>query len=268
VLAAAARLLGQRAASLHLPDSQARVLGPDVVLTGPAADQAQLHALAVAGVLNFRQVLLYQPHGGRAPAAARAPAYGDPSLVTQHTLALFRKLACMPGNTGTWEGQVGYTAAEDYDNPGRQIVSCDSSGNKYALDVAKVPGTQIGTAVTAPWATSDQWAVLLTLKSAGAAAFTNLTSELAARYLPGARAGNQDDYWLNTIAVVLDGNVITAPEVEGAIPGGMPLITGKFTRAQAEELAADLQSGALPADFRVSAISTSAASASNPAAAG
>jgi hypothetical protein len=38
VLAAAARLLGQRAALLHLPDTQARVSGPDVVLTGPAAD--------------------------------------------------------------------------------------------------------------------------------------------------------------------------------------------------------------------------------------
>jgi len=229
---------------------------------------AQLQALAVAGVLNLRQVLLYQPYGGRAPAAARAMTYGDVSLVTQHTFALFRKLACTPGNTSTWTGQVGYTSAHDYDNPGTQVVACDRSGNKYALDVAKVPGTQIGTAVTARWATSNQWAVLLTLKSAGAAAFTNLTSELAARYLPGARAGNQDDYWLNTIAVVLDGNVITAEETEGAIPGGMPLITGNFTRAQAEELAAQLQNGALSADFRVSAVSTSAASASSQAAAG
>ncbi len=41
-LALAALLLGQRAAHLHLPGTQAQVSGPDVVLTGPAADQTQL----------------------------------------------------------------------------------------------------------------------------------------------------------------------------------------------------------------------------------
>lgn len=265
VLAAAAQLLRQRAAQLHLPDTQAQVSGPDVVLTGPAADQAQLQALAMAGVLNFRQVLLYQPYGGTAPAAT---TYGDVHLVSQHTLSLFRKLVCRPGNTSTWEGQVGYTAAEDYDNPDTQVVSCDSSGNKYALDVAKVPGTQISRVGAALSTTSDQWGVTLTLKSAGATAFTNLTTEQATRYLAGAQAGNQDDFWLDTIAVVLDGNVIAAPETASPIPGGVVQIVGNFTRPQAEELAAQLQSGPLPVDFRASAISTSAPSASSQAAVG
>jgi preprotein translocase subunit SecD len=251
VLAAAARLLGQRAAYLHLPDTQAQVSGPDVVLTGPVADETQLKAIATAGVLNFRQVLLYQPYSGT--------TYGDASLVNRHTLALFRKLACTPGNTSTWKDQVGYTAAGDYDNPDTQIISCDSNGNKYALDVAKVPGTQIGTAVAALSTTSNQWEVTLRLKSAGAAAFTHLTSELVAKYLSGAGAGNQDDFWLDSIAVVLDGNVITAPHTEGPIPGGIAQIAGNFTRAQAEELAAELQSGPVPVDFRVSAIRTVAA---------
>ena len=260
VLAAAAQLLRQRAGYLHLPDTQAQVSGPDVVLTGPAADQAQLKTLAMPGALNFRQVLLYQPY--------RGAIYGDVRLVNQNTLALFHELACTPNNTSTWKDQVGYTTANEYDNPSTQIVACDRSGNKYALDVAKVPGTQIGKAVAELSTTSNQWEVLLTLKSAGATAFTNLTSELAARYLAGAGAGNQDAYWLDAIAVVLDGNVITAPETEGAIPGGNAQITGDFTRVQAEELAAQLQSGALPADFRVSAISTSAPPPSGEAAAG
>jgi preprotein translocase subunit SecD len=264
VLAAAARLLGQRAALLRLPDTQARVLGPDVVLSGPAADQAQLQALAVAGVLNFRHVLLYQPYRGPASAAA---AYGDARLANQHTLALFRKLACTPGNTSTWTDQVGYASAGDYDNPDTQIVSCDSSGNKYALDVAKVQGSQIGSAVAELSTTGNRWEVLLTLNSAGATAFANLTSVLASKYLPSATT-DQNDYWLDTIAVVVDGNVITAPESEGATPDGNAQITGYFTRAQAEELAADLQSGALPAGFRVSAISTVTPSAPSQAAAG
>jgi preprotein translocase subunit SecD len=261
VLARAAQLLRQRAVHLHLPDTRAQVLGPDVVLTGPAADQAQLKAIAIAGVLNFRQVLLYQPYSGT------ATTYGNVSLVNQHTLALFRKLACTPGNTSTWKGQVGYATAGDYDNPDTQIVSCDSSGNKYALDVAKVPGTQIGNAAAGPSATTSQWAVTLRLKSAGAAAFAALTSQQYAKYY-AAGGGNPatSAYWLDTIAVVLDGNVIAAPETAGPIPGGIAQIVGNFTRTQAEELAADLQSGALPVGFRISAISTLTPSASSQAA--
>ena len=228
--------------------AQVQTQGNDIInVSVPGKTTQQTETLvSETALLNFRQVLLYQPPGGTAPAAARATSYGDVSLVNQHTLRLFRKLACTPGNTSTWKGQVGYASADDYDNP----------------------STQIGKAVAELSTTSNQWEVLLTLKSAGATAFTNLTSELAARYLAGAGAGNQDAYWLDAIAVVLDGNVITAPETEGAIPGGNAQITGNFTRVQAEELAAQLQSGALPADFRVSAISTSASSASSQAAAG
>ena len=260
VLAAAARLLGQRAAYLHLPSTRAQVSGPDVVLTGPAADAAQLKSLAVAGVLDFRQVLLYQPY--------RGTTYGNVRLVNQHTLALFRKLVCTPDNASTWKDQVGYTTAEVYDNPGTQVVSCDGSGSKYALDVAKVQGTQISEATAGLSTTSNQWEVTLRLNSAGASAFGALTLHQYNTYYRAAQAGNQDDYWLDAIAVVLDGNVVTAPQIQSAIPGGNAQITGNFTRAQAEELAAQLQSGALPADFRVSAVSTLAPSASGQAAAG
>ena len=261
VLAAAARLLGQRAAYLHLPSTQAQVRGPDVVLTGPAADATQLKTLAAAGVLSFRQVLLYQPY--------RGTTYGDVRLVNQNTLALFRKLVCTPDNTSTWKNQVGYATADEYDNPGTQIVSCDRSGNKYALDVAKVQGTQISDATAELSTTSNQWEVTLRLNSAGASAFGALTLHQYNTYYRAAQAGNQDDYWLDTIAVVLDGNVVTAPQIQsGPIPGGNAQITGNFTRAQAEELAAQLHSGALPADFRVSAVSTLAPSASSQAAAG
>ena len=157
---------------------------------------------------------------------------------------------------------------DEYDNPSMQIVSCDRSGNKYALDVAKVQGTQISDATAELSTTSNQWEVTLRLNSAGASAFGALTLHQYNTYYRAAQAGNQDDYWLDTIAVVLDGNVVTAPETDGPIPGGNAQITGNFTRAQAEELAAQLQSGALPADFRVSAVSTLAPSASSQAAAG
>ena len=65
------------------------------MLTGSAANVTQLKTLAVAGVLNFRQVLLYQPY--------RGTTYGDVRLVNQNTLALFHKLVCTPDNTSTWK---------------------------------------------------------------------------------------------------------------------------------------------------------------------
>jgi SecD-like export protein len=264
VLAAAAQLLRRRAAYLHLPDTQIQIFGPNAVLTGPAADQAQLETIARPGVLDFRQVLLYQSY--------RGPTYGDASLVTRQTLALFRKLACAPGNTSAWKNQVGYDAAEDYDNPYVQVVGCDSSGNKYALDVAMVRGTQLSSAAAAPSATSVRWTVLLTLNSAGTAALAALTSHLYYTYFAAAQAGHQNDLWLDSLAIVVDGNVVAAPATAGPIPGGHLQFPGAFTRAQAEALAAQLHFGALPADFRITAVSTftapSAPSASAEAASG
>ena len=246
-LNAAAHMLGQRIRYLRLPDVQIQVSGPNVVVTGPAADEAQLKTIATPGVLNFRQVLLYQPY--------RGTTLGDAGLVNRPTLALFRKLNCTPGNVGTWKEQVGYAVATDYDDPYAQIVACGSSGNKYALDVAYVRGTQIASAAAALSRPSNQWGVLLRLNSAGASAFTALTSEMYNKYFAAA-GGNPstNSFWLDAIAVVVDGNVISTPEVDGTIPSGLAEIPGNFTRAQAEDLAAQLRFGALRADFRITAV--------------
>jgi hypothetical protein len=248
VLNTAAGILGQRVAVLHLANVQIRVFAPDIVLTGPASDEAQLKAIATVGALDFRHVLLDQPYSGTA-------AYGDTRTVNQHTLTLFRRLTCTPGNTSTWPDQVGYTAA-DYDNPDTQIVSCDSSGNKYALDVAAVQHTQITSATARPSGPGNQWTVLMTLNRAGASAFSALSSHLYSTYFPGAQTGNRNDVTLDTIAAVLDGNVITTPQIEAAIPGGLIELVGNITRAQAEDIGAQVRSGALPVGFRISAIST------------
>jgi len=186
------------------------------------------------------------------PTAVSSTTLGDPSLVNKQTLKLFNKVTCKPGDTTKWKQQAGYTSAADYDNANAQIVSCDSQGNKFALDVAKVPGTQILTASANLSTTSNEWEVLLTLKGAGAAAYATLTSNMSSKYY-SAGGGNplSSDYWLDTIAVVLDGNVVTAPEVLGAIPGGNSQITGNFTQAQATQLANVLQYGSLPLTFKI-----------------
>ncbi len=191
------------------------------------------------------------------PSATSSPSVsssvlGNPSLVSAKTLALFNKLVCKPGDTTAWKTQVGYTTPESYDNPSGQIVACDSSGNKYALDVAKVQGTQISNAIAELSTTSNQWLVMLTLKSSGAGAYGNLTSALYDKYYSaGADNPATSDFWLDTIAIVLDGNVVTAPEVISPIPGGNAQITGDFTQAQATQLQNVLKYGALPLSFTI-----------------
>jgi preprotein translocase subunit SecD len=200
-----------------------------------------------------------KPSASASPSPSPTPtssvsssALGDPSLVNAKTLALFNKLVCKPGDTTQWKAQVGYNTPESYDNPNVQIVACDSSGNKYALDVAKVQGTQISNAIAELSTTSNEWEVLLDLKSGGASAYGTLTSDLYNKYYTaGGDDESTSDYWLDTIAIVLDGNVVEAPEVISPIPGGNAQITGDFTQAQAVNLQNVLKYGPNPLTFTI-----------------
>lgn len=53
------------------------------------------------------------------------------------------------------------------------------------------------------------------------------------------------------LALTLDKRVISAPTIEGAIPGGQGQITGDFTAQTANELAVQLRYGSLPVPLRV-----------------
>jgi len=52
-------------------------------------------------------------------------------------------------------------------------------------------------------------------------------------------------------AIVLDGKVITAPRINGAILGGSGIITGNFTTKEVTDVSLLLRSGALPAPLEV-----------------
>jgi preprotein translocase subunit SecD len=70
-------------------------------------------------------------------------------------------------------------------------------------------------------------------------------------YAPDAQT-NQDHFWLNATAVVLDGNVQEAPQTQGALTTGQFEINGgstPFTQDQATQLSNILKFGALPLSF-------------------
>ena len=53
------------------------------------------------------------------------------------------------------------------------------------------------------------------------------------------------------LAIVLDGKVISAPQIREPILGGSGIITGSFTAQQANDLAVLLRAGALPAPLKI-----------------
>ncbi|MEK7306582.1 MAG: protein translocase subunit SecD, partial [Nitrospirota bacterium] len=77
--------------------------------------------------------------------------------------------------------------------------------------------------------------VSITFDSAGAKLFDMVTAENVNKHL----------------AIILDGNVYSAPRINERISGGKAQITGNFTTNEANDLAIALRAGALPAPVRI-----------------
>ena len=186
-------------------------------------------------------------------ASTSSTSVGNSSLVNKDVLALFNKLVCKPGDTVAWKSQVGYENTTPYNNPDVQVVACGNDGGtwgKYALDVAKVQGTQVTAATASLSTTSNQWQVNLTLNGAGTAAFSTLTSNLYNKYYTAGQGGDENSVVLDQVAIALDGNVVSSPEITQPIPGGNAQITGSFTQAQATQLQNQLKYGSVPLDLK------------------
>lgn len=126
------------------------------------------------------------------------------------------------------------------------VVTCNRDNTeKYILGPVDVPGTEIedasaGTESTSTGLSTGKWLVSLNFKSAGAAQFTASTTRLFGLTDPQ-----------NRFAVTLDGLVVTAPTVQGVIPGGNAQITGNFSQTEATKLANQLKYGSLPIQFEI-----------------
>jgi protein-export membrane protein SecD/preprotein translocase SecF subunit len=227
----------------------------NVALPGVGTQQA-IALVSSTAQMRFRQVLLYQPYTGSRTASSAS--YGNAGLVNTATMKLFRELVCTPGKDGnvntSWQATVGYTQQlAQWDETGSQIVSCDSAGAKYVLDKAVFKGTDVTSVNAGLLQNTTQWAVNMTLDGAASQAFDTLTTRQYDDYYPNASA-NQDDAVLDQTAMVLDGNVVSAPQIGSVIPSGQVQITGPssdpFTQQQADQLANQLKYGALPLSFK------------------
>lgn len=202
------------------------------------------------------------PSATSAPSAASS-AFGDPTAVNAATMKLFDKLVCTPGKNSTtvndsWKSTVGYTVQQaQWDVVGNQTVGCDASGDKYVLGPAVFTGRDVTSVTPGLPSNSTGWVVNITLNSQGASAFQKLTEKQYSTYLPSAST-NQDDAVLDQTAVVLDGDVIAAPQTQSVLSSSFEINGGstEFTQQYATYLANVIKYGQLPLNFTVQSVST------------
>jgi len=182
--------------------------------------------------------------GGGDPAATPpADPSATPAAPTQVTdkssIAQLRAWAQSPDARSTQRLQQFTCAQADEipDNPSRPLLACDDQGAKYLLSPAIIEGTQLNDASYGIPQNQAEYVVDLDFNGDATKTFADVTRRLA---------GTGELF-----AIVLDGVVLSAPQVTSPITDGNAQISGDFTAASARSLANSLKYGALPLQFEV-----------------
>ncbi len=139
---------------------------------------------------------------------------------------------------------LGYAGEQGEPEKAGELVLPDEDGQKLRLGPAGLTGAEVGGAEPGsdPQA-GPGWFVNVDFKGQGGSKWAKLTGDAAC-----APEGDPR----RRVAIVLDGEVISSPQVVSSVPcgigisGGSTQITGNFTFDDAEELALLIKGGALP----------------------
>ncbi|GLW34813.1 protein translocase subunit SecD [Actinoplanes regularis] len=140
-----------------------------------------------------------------------------------------------------------------------QVVACYGGQAKVLLDKASVVGDDIASASPQLDQQNGQWVVSLDFKSEGQKKWADLTrvafnatSSDPCFTAVQALYGSAEHC---AVAVVLDKEIISAPQIQGVLTGSSQ-ITGSFTAASAKQLADQLKFGAIPVTFEAGPMQT------------
>lgn len=127
------------------------------------------------------------------------------------------------------------------DDPNLPLITCSTDGQTvYLLNKSIISGEQIANASSGLDPQRGEYVVDLEFDDDAAKIWADFTA---------ANVGTQT-------AFTLDSRVVSAPEIQEAIPGGRTQITGRFTADSARELANVLKYGSLPLSFESSEAET------------
>ncbi len=236
----ARQIIEQRVNGLGVAEAEVVTEGEsNIVISVPGDDGEQARELGATAQLRFRPVLQGPEPAAPAPAespeatdaatpadgAVSDPAQRDanaPPVTQEEAAAQFATLTCAAENV---TGEV--SRPDDF------VAACNADGTlKYLLGPTIIEGTEIDDASAGTTPETGEWVVLLDFKSEGRATWAAYTA---------ANVGKN-------VAFTLDGRVISAPTIQGAI-NGQTTITGDFDQETATELANQLRYGALPLTF-------------------
>jgi preprotein translocase subunit SecD len=140
-------------------------------------------------------------------------------------------------------------ASQDANDPNATVVLLGKNGDVYSAGPAGASGLVFSNDASAE-INNGTWSVVVGLLkgSAGEDIWNALST----------RCFNKDETCpTGQIAIVLDGEVISAPVVQQAVfTGGTVQISGSFTEAEARDLAKILEFGAVPVKFSVATVQT------------
>ncbi len=188
------------------------------------------------------------PGPGPAPAPTGAPKPPDPKKDLADRIAFEKQLRQSPNQNIqilALQYQAGRCGDKDIlagnDDPNLPLVTCSQDGKSvYLLDKSIISGDQIENATSGFDQQGSRYVVDLQFKGDAADTWANFTA---------ANIGTQT-------AFTLDSQVVSAPAIQEAIPGGRTQITGQFTADSAKELANSLKYGSLPLSFESSEAET------------
>jgi preprotein translocase subunit SecD len=127
------------------------------------------------------------------------------------------------------------------DDPNLPLVTCSTDHSQvYLLDKSIISGEQIKNASSGMDTQRGEYVVQVEFKPDAANIWADFTA---------SHVGTQT-------AFTLDSQVVSAPQIEEAIPGGNTQITGQFNAQKAKELANVLKYGSLPLSFESSEAET------------
>jgi preprotein translocase subunit SecD len=215
-------------------DLEVRVEGEDIVVTLSEAERLATDERTMRLSLEIIRRRVDEA-GTREPTIQRQGA--DRILIQVPGIGSAEELKELIGTTArlTFHPVVNVTSNPDEVPGPRQVIypSIDEPGTYYILEQTPVvTGEQLVDAQPG-MDQNNRPAVNFRFNPAGGRAFGIYTAENIG----------------NPFAIVLDGEVISAPVIQSHIPGGSGIITGRFTVEETSQLAVLLRAGALPAEM-------------------
>jgi preprotein translocase subunit SecD len=220
----AAQVLRSRLAAEDVTPATVDVAGDTIVVTAPGGKTDLVKASGEPAVLRLRPV-----RAGPFPSTAT-----DHPGVSGADATALAKLDCARPTADDRADQV--------------LAACQQDGTqKLLLEPSIIDGAGIKTA-TAQFSTdSGGWTITVEFASDAQATFADYTGKHNVTVTP-------DDPH-NQLAFVLDGRVVSAPQIQDRITGPTE-IAGSFTATTASTLAAAVTSGALPIRLQVQSVRT------------